>query len=267
MGGRFGQDGRSTASSLGNAHNTQHPQVCLACTRIEGLGRASPTAGARRGRSVIDQYGKGPFISLVELDTGEAGSLTRLAVLHCPWLPSHCNFPHLQQQNPSSNAAPTRIRPRSGHRSPSCAPRPETCRVQPEPLFSLINWMPTQATLSHSSRVVPTGCVFKPCQARNQTCKRRRRGKKVIQIHGPHPCPLSCGGPSSPGTTLSWPRLVSHSSAEQRRAEQLNSIHAAACKHGRWSRRNVTLPRVGRSPPTINVHVPTGRSSGRVWPD
>lgn len=104
----------------------------------------------------------------------------------------------------------------------------------PSPLFSLINWMPTQATLSHSSRVVPTGCVSKPCQARNQTCqKKTTRQKKKSRYADPiHIPPLSCGGPSSPGTTLSWPRLVSQSSAEQRKQLQLNSIHAAACKHG-----------------------------------
>lgn len=83
----------------------------------------------------MDQYGKGTLHFPLELEHGKPTTqpmLTECCTAHdCP---SHCNFPHLQRQNPTLLAAHSYS---TTARTPldtatSCVPRRETYRVQPE---------------------------------------------------------------------------------------------------------------------------------------
>lgn len=138
--------------------------------------------------------------------------------------------------------------------APCCVARRETYRVRPEPL-SLINWMIPR----HSARPVsyrPDWLRFPSTKPNNQARKKKKKKKNLkVKTH-----PLSCGEPSSLVRPLFGPRLVSHSSTEQLTLQHASiALVETECNAGQgW---------LACFPATANVNVPTGRSSGRVWPN
>lgn len=111
---------------------------------------------------------------------------------------------------------------------------------------SLINWVVPR----HSARPVSY------CPDWLRLPRTKPENKKQNQKEKPSPFLPRSVEPR--GTTPSWPRLVSLSSAQQLMLQ--HAIIIALVKT------ECNMARDDWLPATVNVHVPTGRSSGLVWP-
>lgn len=160
----------------------------------------------------MDQYGKGTLHFLLELDTASRRRPNALKLLHCPWLPSRCNFPHLQQQNPTMPCI--RIQPQA--RPPFLVVFLDERPPVSDPSPSLINWM----TPRHSAPLVSycPDWLRLPRTKPNKNNKNKKREKTKTADPVPSPAAVRRAWYDPFSASIGVPFFS-------------RATHAAACKH------------------------------------